>query len=203
MSILSARYLSGCTSVAKCPPPSLPEYAFIGRSNVGKSSLINALAGTRKLAKTSSTPGKTRIINHFIIEDSWYLVDLPGYGYARISKKDRAEWERMIRGYLVQRENLVCVFVLIDVRIPPQSSDHQMMEWLSDSNRPFAVAYTKSDKLTRNELSAMLAQHQARLSNDWEVLPVSFVTSSFSRLGCNELLSFIREQNKATKAKGF
>ncbi|MDP2423885.1 MAG: ribosome biogenesis GTP-binding protein YihA/YsxC [Bacteroidales bacterium] len=195
MQIRNAQYLSGCTSVDKCPAPILPEYAFIGRSNVGKSSLINMITGYKKLAKISSTPGKTRIINHFLIDESWYLVDLPGYGFARISKKDRLAWEGMINEYLLKRLNLLCVFLLVDARIKPQASDIRMMDWLAAANKPFVILFTKTDKLSRNELGIKMQEYQKHLLDEWELPPQSIITSATTNLGKAEILEFIGEQN--------
>ncbi|MEI8049666.1 MAG: ribosome biogenesis GTP-binding protein YihA/YsxC, partial [Bacteroidota bacterium] len=149
---MDAKYASSCVEWKKCPETNLPEYAFIGRSNVGKSSLINMLTGTRGLARTSNTPGKTQLINHFIIDAEWYLVDLPGYGFARVGKKDRAEWEAMIRHYLINRANLVYIFLLIDVRLEPQQSDMSFIRWMAMKELPFVLVFTKADKLSKDKL---------------------------------------------------
>jgi GTP-binding protein len=196
MIIKSATFLKSSTSVSQGPTPDLPEFAFIGRSNVGKSSLINMLAGKKGLAKTSGTPGKTRLINHFIINESWYLVDLPGYGFARISKKARAEWEKMIRDYLKVRRNLLCIFLLIDVRLSPQTSDLEMMDWIAEQERPFVIVFTKADKLGKRILAENVEKYLQVLKQEWEVPPVSIVTSSNTTLGKDEILSLIEQQIK-------
>ncbi len=193
--IRSAEYISGCTAVEKCPTPNLPEYAFIGRSNVGKSSLINMITGRKKLAKTSVTPGKTRIINHFLIDASWYLVDLPGYGFARISKKERMTWEKMVEQYLLKRSNLMCVFLLIDSRIKPQANDQQVMDWLASLQIPFVLLFTKSDKLSRTDLAQKIALYQEHLIKEWQHPPMSIITSSATSFGRADVLEFINQQN--------
>src|SRR5687767_6693585 len=152
MIIKEAKFLISSTQISKCPEPTLPEYAFIGRSNVGKSTLINMLTGRKNLAKTSAKPGKTQLINHFLINDAWYLVDLPGYGYAKVAKTAREQWEAFISYYLLERKNLVCVFVLIDARLPIQPVDAQFMKWLGENEIAFCMLFTKTDKLTKNEL---------------------------------------------------
>ena len=177
------------------PNDSIPEYAFIGRSNVGKSSLINMLVQRRGLAKTSSVPGKTVAINHFIINDAWYLVDLPGYGYAQHSKKTREQWRVMINNYILHRRNLVCTFVLVDARHEPQNNDIGFMEWLGDSQMPFCIIFTKADKVSKAELERNVEAMKTRLSQDWEELPPIFVTSSETRLGRDEVLGYIEAQN--------
>ena len=160
MRITSAEFVISNQDVKKCPSTGLPEYAFIGRSNVGKSSLINMLTGRKKLAKTSSTPGKTQLINHFLIDEQWYLVDLPGYGYAKVSKKERSKWEKFIQDYLLNRENLVCVFVLLDSRIEAQKIDLEFMEWCGEKGVPFAMVFTKTDKLPSHKLNKNLKAYQ-------------------------------------------
>jgi GTP-binding protein len=179
-----------------CPKDTKPEYAFIGRSNVGKSSLINMLTNNRKLAKTSSTPGKTLLINHFIINNEWYLVDLPGYGFAKRSKKEVTKLNQMIQGYILQREQLVNVFVLIDVRLEAQKIDLEFIQWLGESSIPFAIVFTKADKLTANKVNANVAAYKKVLSETWEELPPMFVTSSEKKQGRDELLNYIEEINK-------
>jgi len=194
--INTATFVISAVNIAGCPKPTLPEYAFIGRSNVGKSSLINALTGRNKLAKISNTPGKTRLINHFLINDNWYLVDLPGYGYARISKKDRAAWGKMSEEYILNRPNLLTVFLLIDSRHAPQKSDLEFIEWMGGNEIPFSMVYTKTDKLSKRELSDNLESYQAVLNEVWEELPTAFVTSSAKKQGLEEVLSFIENTNK-------
>ena len=196
MIIKKADFLSSNTRIDKLPKDKYPEYAFIGRSNVGKSSLINMLTKRRSLAKTSSTPGKTITINHFIINGEWYLVDLPGYGYAKRSKKQREEWEVMLAKYMRQRRNLICTFVLVDSRIEPQNSDLGFMEWLGANQVPFAIVFTKADKVKTLELNNNIEAYKKRLLEDWEELPAIFVTSSETGRGRDELLDFIEEQNR-------
>lgn len=199
MIINTAEFLLSNTNPAKCPPPVKPEYAFIGRSNVGKSSLINMLLNRKGLAKTSSTPGKTKLINHFEVNEDWYLVDLPGYGYARISKKEREKWEGMIKTYLTKRQNLVTTFVLIDSRIEPKKADLDFINWLGEAGLPLAVVFTKADKLTQNSLTSNIAAFMAKLSETWEELPVSFITSAENSMGRSDVLSFIEAGNKDFK----
>lgn len=196
MEIKNAEFVISAPMVSMCPKDSKPEYAFIGRSNVGKSSLINMLCNNRKLAKTSSTPGKTLLINHFIINKEWYLVDLPGYGFAKRSKKEINRLEQMINGYILQREQLVCVFVLVDVRLEPQAIDLQFINWLGESSIPFAIVFTKADKLNVTKVQSNIAAYKRKLSETWEELPTMFVTSSEKRQGRDELLDYIESINK-------
>ncbi|MCR5014148.1 MAG: ribosome biogenesis GTP-binding protein YihA/YsxC [Bacteroidales bacterium] len=196
MIIKDARFLSSNTRIDKLPKDNLPEYAFIGRSNVGKSSLINTLVQRKGLAKTSSTPGKTIAINHFVVNDQWYLVDLPGYGYAKRSKKSREEWRVMLANYIARRRNLLYTFVLIDSRIEPQNSDIGFMEWLGENQIPFCIVFTKADKLSAAELNSNVEAYKKRLLEDWEELPPLFVTSSETHQGREEVLDFIDQQNK-------
>jgi GTP-binding protein len=191
MIISSAKFVISNSDPAKCPEDKRPEYAFIGRSNVGKSSLINMLTKHKGLAKTSSTPGKTQLINHFLINDSWFLVDLPGYGYARVDKKSREDWRKMIFKYLRERKNLVSVFVLVDSRIPLQKLDSEFMASLGMDAIPFSIVYTKIDKLTKNELSKNIAAIRRELKKEWEQLPPEFFTSAESSSGRDELLQYI------------
>jgi len=195
MRITEAHFVKSAPSIDQCPKPDKPEYAFIGRSNVGKSSLINMLTGRRALAKTSGKPGKTQLINHFIINESWYLVDLPGYGYASVSKTERAKWQKMIDGYLKKRENLMCTFVLIDSRIEPQALDLEFLEMMGANGLPFVIAFTKSDKLKTNQLQSNISQFNTRMLQDWEDLPQQFVTSSEKGTGQADLLEFIESTN--------
>lgn len=196
MEIKKAEFTLSSPMVTMCPKDTKPEYAFIGRSNVGKSSLINMLTNNRKLAKTSSTPGKTLLINHFIINNEWYLVDLPGYGFAKRSKKEVTKLNQMIQGYILQREQLVNVFVLIDVRLEAQNIDLEFIQWLGESSIPFAIVFTKADKLTANKVNANVAAYKKELSETWEELPPMFVTSSEKKQGRDELLNYIEEINK-------
>ncbi|HHN48272.1 MAG TPA: YihA family ribosome biogenesis GTP-binding protein [Bacteroidales bacterium] len=194
MKILSAEFVKSSTSVSQCPTPDKPEFAFIGRSNVGKSSLINMLTGKKGLAKTSGTPGKTRLINHFIINNQWYLVDLPGYGYARISKKARDEWEKMIKDYLRIRKSLMCIFLLVDVRHAPQASDLEMMDWIAEQAKPFLIVFTKADKLTKRVLAENLQAYSGFLKKEWEIPPQTIVSSSNTGLGKDEVSDLISRQ---------
>ena len=191
MVIKSAEFVISNSQVSKCPTTGLPEYAFIGRSNVGKSSLINMLTGRKGLAMTSQKPGKTQLINHFIINDAWYLVDLPGYGYARLSKDGREKLKKMIEDYTLERKELICLFVLVDARHDPQKIDLEFIEWLGEEGVPFALVFTKADKLTKGKLVANIEGYKARLRQQWEELPPLFITSSEERLGREELLDYI------------
>ncbi len=195
MQITKAEFIVSSSHVTQCPKDPIPEYAFIGRSNVGKSSLINMLVERKKLAKTSSTPGKTRLINHFKINDEWFLADLPGYGYAKVSKKERDSFARMIEQYAKQRSNLVCFFVLVDARIPPQQLDLDFIEWLGDSDLPFVIVYTKIDKVTQKEKSKNMTLMKARLSEVWEELPLIFESSAIKGTGRGEIMGFINDTN--------
>lgn len=193
MKITSAEFVCSNSDHKKCPDTGLPEFAFIGRSNVGKSSLINSLTGKKGLAKTSATPGKTQLINHFIINDSWYLVDLPGYGYAKVSQTERLKWKKMINDYLKNRDKLFCTFVLVDSRLEPQQIDIEFINFLGESGIPFAIILTKTDKLTKNELSKSLAQYKKKLLEWWEELPPIFLTSAEKGNGKEEVLEYIGE----------
>ena len=196
MNITSAEFICSNTRVDLCPQEQIPEYAFIGRSNVGKSSLINMLVERKKLAKTSSTPGKTRLINHFKINNEWFLADLPGYGYAKVSKKERESFAKMIEKYATQRSNLVCFFVLIDARIPPQQLDLDFIEWLGDSNLPFVIVLTKIDKVNQRVKSKNLELLKAELSQSWDELPMIFETSAEKGTGKEQVMDFIDDTNK-------
>ena len=195
MEIKKAEFLMSNTRIDRLPNDNIPEYAFIGRSNVGKSSLINMLVQRRGLAKTSSVPGKTVAINHFIVNDAWYLVDLPGYGYAQHSKKQRDAWRIMINNYIKQRRNLVCTFVLIDSRIEPQNNDLGFVEWLGENQMPFCIVFTKADKVSKAELDKNVEAFKARLLEEWEELPPIFITSSEKKQGRDEVLDYIEQQN--------
>ena len=195
MVIKSAEFVISNSQVSKCPTTGLPEYAFIGRSNVGKSSLINMLTGKKGLAMTSQKPGKTQLINHFIINGAWYLVDLPGYGYARLSKDGREKLKAMIEDYTLERKDLVCLFLLVDSRHEPQKIDLEFIQWLGEEGVPFALVFTKADKLTKGRLAANLEAYKARLLEEWEELSPIFVTSSEQQLGRDELLSYIEGIN--------
>ena len=196
MIIKDAHFVCSNSKFDKLPKDNIPEYAFIGRSNVGKSSLINALVQRKGLAKTSSTPGKTIAINHFMVNDQWYLVDLPGYGYAQRSKKSREEWRIMLANYISRRRNLLYTFVLIDSRLEPQNSDIGFMEWLGENQVPFCIVFTKADKLSKSELNRNVEAYKTRLLEDWEELPPLFITSSETKQGREEILDFIEQQNR-------
>lgn len=199
MIIKQADFVVSNTNVERCPKPTIPEYAFIGRSNVGKSSLINSLTGRNSLAKTSGKPGKTQLINHFIINKEWYLVDLPGYGYAKKSKSDRRKWESFIRKYIQLRENLYCVFVLIDFRIPPQQNDLEFMNWLGEIGVPFVIIFTKADKVKKDVVEESLKIYEQEMLKRWEEMPQYFISSSVNKEGHNEILSFIESVNNVNK----
>lgn len=190
------KYIGSYPSISFCPKDKKPEYAFIGRSNVGKSSLINMLTGKNSLARISKKPGKTQMINYFLVAQSWHLVDLPGYGYAIISKKKRREWEIMIEGYLQHRRNLACAFVLIDANIPAQQIDIDFLNWLGDKQVPFAIVYTKTDRLKPAEVQPNIDRIRTTLLEHWEALPQEFITSSVKKEGQTEILDFISSINK-------
>ncbi len=196
MKITKAEFICSNTRVDLCPQESIPEYAFIGRSNVGKSSLINMLVERKKLAKTSSTPGKTRLINHFKINNEWFLCDLPGYGYAKVSKKERETFSKMIQRYAFDRTNLVCFLVLVDARHKPQELDLDFIEWLGDSQLPFVIVFTKIDKINQLGKSKNLKLLKDELSQTWDELPLIFETSAEKGIGRDELLKFIDDTNK-------
>ena len=197
MLIKTAEFTLSAPVVGMCPKDTKPEYAFIGRSNVGKSSLINMLTNNKKLAKTSSTPGKTLLINHFIINREWYLVDLPGYGFAKRSKSEVQRLDQMIRGYILQREQLVNVFVLVDIRLEPQKIDLEFMQWLGESGIPFSILFTKADKLTKAKARASVEAYEKKLLETWEEMPPYFVTSSEKARGRDEVLDYIDQINKS------
>ncbi len=196
MIIKSANFIVSNTHVDKCPEEKYPEYAFIGRSNVGKSTLINMLVDNKSLAKISSKPGKTQLINHFLINESWYLVDLPGYGYAKLSKEKRKSFEAMINNYFLNRKNLMNVFVLIDSRIPIQNSDLSFMQNLGMKNIPFSIVFTKTDKLTNPKRDSNIATYKKEILKYWEEFPPYFVSSSITKKGRLEILNYIEESNK-------
>lgn len=196
MTINKAEFIKSSTRIEQCPPGKVPEYAFIGRSNVGKSSLINYLTNHKKLAKTSGTPGKTQTINHFNINDTWLLADLPGYGYAKVSKKQRSEFDSMIRTYLVNRQNLICTFLLIDSRHAPVKADVQFLNWLGENELPFFIVFTKIDKLSSSELNKNLTHYKKELLKYWEELPRTINSSAVNKIGADEILNFIDSMNK-------
>ena len=199
MIIKSAEFEISNSTVSKCPDSSLPEYAFIGRSNVGKSSLINMLTGHKGLAKTSSTPGKTMLINHFRINDEWFLVDLPGYGYARRGKESREELRRMIEGYVLGRQQMTNLFVLVDSRHEPQKIDLEFMEWCGENGVPFSIVFTKMDKLGKVVGGRHVAEYKKQLLETWEELPPIFETSSEDGRGRDELLDYIEQINRSLR----
>jgi len=197
MKITSAEFKISSPRADMCPKSDIPEYAFIGRSNVGKSSLINMLTERNKLAMTSSTPGKTMLINHFLINDSWYLVDLPGYGFAMRGKKEMEKLQNMISHYVLDREQLTCLFVLIDIRHEPQKKDLDFLEFIGENGVPFAIIFTKADKISKAKQTFNVDAYMDKLKEQWEELPPYFVTSSSSRLGRDEVLNYIDEINKS------
>ena len=196
MEIKESKFVMSNTDHRLCPPPVLPEFAFIGRSNVGKSSLINMLTQRKNLARISVQPGKTQLINHFLIDDRWYLVDLPGYGYAKVSKKSRAQWQRMIDGYLTHRINLMCTFILVDLRIEPQANDQEMIDKFGANQWPFALVFTKADKLKPAEVTTNYELYRQSLLERWEELPPMFITSAEKATGRDEVLAFIDESRQ-------
>ena len=200
MEIKQAAFVVSNTQVAKCPTHKLPEYAFIGRSNVGKSSLINMLTNHKGLAKTSSKPGKTQLINHFLINKEWYLVDLPGYGYAKVSKQSKKTFQQFITDYFKKRRELVNAFVLVDIRHEPQKIDLEFMQWLGENTIPFAIVFTKADKLTEKQIQEHVTSYSEILLQQWEEMPPYFITSSENRLGKEDLLSYIETINQSLKA---
>ena len=199
MEITKAEFVVSNPTVRTCPKDTKPEYAFIGRSNVGKSSLINMLCARKNLAKTSSTPGKTLLINHFIVNNEWYLVDLPGYGYAKQSKTTRQKLEQMINGYILQREQLVNVFLLVDIRLEAQKIDLDFIEWLGTSSVPFAIVFTKADKLSAAKVKQNVEAYKKVLGETWEEMPPMFVTSAEKKQGREEILDYIEQINKELK----
>ena len=199
MEITSADFIISNTQVSKCPQDGLPEYAFIGRSNVGKSSLINMLTKRPKLAMTSSTPGKTLLINHFLINKQWYLVDLPGYGYAQRGKKQQEKITKIIEDYILERGQMTNLFVLIDVRLEPQKIDLEFIEWLGENGIPFAIIFTKADKLTTNKMRDNVNLYIKKLQEEWEELPPYFISSSEKKIGRNEILDYLDSVNSSLK----
>jgi len=193
MIIRSAQFIKSSTALVQCPPANLPEFAFIGRSNVGKSSLINMLTGFRKLAKTSTEPGKTRTIKHFLIDEIWYVADLPGYGYAKVAARQREQWSLTSKEYILKRLSLVALFVLIDPRHKPQNSDIEFMEFLGKNSVPFVRVFTKSDKMSRTLLDKSIREYNAIMLERWETLPVTFITSTVTKAGRMDILDFIEE----------
>lgn len=196
MQIKSAEFLMSNSDVAKCPSNPLPEYAFIGRSNVGKSSLINMLMQRKNLAKTSGRPGKTQLINHFLINKNWHLVDLPGYGYARVSKTSKKVFQKFITDYFLKRKQLYCAFVLVDVRHEPQKIDLEFLEWMGEHQIPFCIIFTKADKVKPTALNRNVEVYKTKLLETWEEMPQYFITSSSSGIGRDELLNYIEKLNE-------
>lgn len=201
MEITSAEFVISNTDVKKCPAGTFPEYAFIGRSNVGKSSLINMLTTRKGLAMTSATPGKTMLINHFLINKNWYLVDLPGYGYARRGQKGKDQIRTIIEDYILEREQMTNLFLLIDSRLEPQKIDLEFMEWLGENGIPFSIIFTKADKLKAGRLKMNINAYLRELSKQWEELPPYFISSSESRTGRTEILDYIENINKDLNIK--
>ena len=199
MQIKQAEFITSSAQLSQCPVEDKIEYAFIGRSNVGKSSLINMLVDRKKLAKTSSTPGKTKLINHFLINNFWYLVDLPGYGYAKVSKTDRKQWGKLIYDYLQKREKLICVFVLLDSRHNPMKIDLEFMQWLGENGIPFVMVLTKTDKLLKSQLKKNVEAYKIKMLETWTELPPFFITSAIKSDGKEEILDFIEKTNETVK----
>lgn len=196
MEITSAEFIISNSRADMCPKTDLPEYAFIGRSNVGKSSLINMLTGRKGLAMTSARPGKTMLINHFLVNKNWYLVDLPGYGYAKRDRKSQEQIKQIIESYILRREQMTCLFLLVDSRLEPQRIDQTFIEWLGENGVPFAIVFTKADKLGSGKLKLNIQAYLEKLQEQWEELPPYFITSSEDRTGRNELLNYIAKINK-------
>ncbi|MDR6371630.1 GTP-binding protein [Chryseobacterium bernardetii] len=196
MIIKTAEFVKSSGKWQECPEPNIPEYAFIGRSNVGKSSLINAMMNHKDLAKTSQTPGKTQLINHFLVNENWYLTDLPGYGYAKVSKVQRKDFEKLITNYILNRRNLVNLFVLVDVRHTPQKIDLEFIQWCGESGIPFSIVFTKADKLKPNAVVKNVEDYKAELHKTWEDLPELYITSAEKKEGGDNILNFIQKTNE-------
>lgn len=196
MKIKTAEFVVSNSKVELCPNSNLPEYAFIGRSNVGKSSLINMLTGRKSLAKTSAKPGKTQLINHFLINNNWHLVDLPGYGYAQVSKSTKRVFQKFITAYFEKREQMICAFVLIDSRHKPQAIDMEFMKWLGENNVPFCIIFTKADKLKPKNLEENIENYKAEMLETWEEMPEYFITSATTKLGHDQVLDYIEQVNE-------
>lgn len=196
MSFSSVKFIKSATGLKQCPVTNLPEYAFFGRSNVGKSSLINKLTDVKGLAKTSVTPGKTQHINYFLVDEKWYIVDLPGYGYAKVAKSLRKDWDAVSKNYLVKRENLFCTFLLIDIRHKPLENDLNMINWFGENGLPFCIVFTKADKIKKQEINKSVENYKQELLKNWESLPDFFVTSSISGEGLDSLIDFIISTNE-------
>jgi GTP-binding protein len=201
MRIKSVSFIKSSAKVEQCPEDNFPEYAFVGRSNVGKSSLINSLTNKKKIAQTSGSPGKTRLINHFLINESWYLVDLPGYGYAKLSKAEKSKFDGMIKNYLIDRKNLASLFLLIDIRHNPLEADLEFINWLGSNSVPFVLVFTKADKVGTVEAEKTIENYKNTLLETWESLPQIFKTSAMKRSGNEDILSFIDDTNKLLKSK--
>ncbi len=195
MIISSAEFIKSSASFRDCPKEPFPEYAFLGRSNVGKSSLINMLVDRKKLAKTSGTPGKTRLINHFLINSSWYLCDLPGYGFAKVSKSIREKWDKIIKDFMIKRPNLMCSFVLLDIRHEPLKNDLDFLSWIGSHALPLALVFTKADKLSKGRLEKNISEYRKILSAQWEPLPLMLVTSSMTGQGREDILKLVAKWN--------
>ena len=195
--IKTVEFIKSSTKLSECPDTQKPEYAFIGRSNVGKSSLINMLTSRKNLAKTSSTPGKTQLINHFLVEENWYLVDLPGYGWAKTSQTNKLEWKKMIENYLIHRPSLANVFVLIDIRHEPQKNDLSFIQWIGKNAIPFSIIFTKSDKLKKQKIASNVTFYQEELKKNWEELPEVFITSAEHKEGGKEVVEYIKKINQS------
>lgn len=200
MEIKSAEFVSSFVSYKDCPKSEMPEYAFVGRSNIGKSSLINMLLEKKKLAKTSQSPGKTQLINQFIVNEGWYLVDLPGYGYAKVAKSKRKDFNKLINEYILHRDSLMCLFVLLDSRHEPQKNDLGFMRWLGENQVPFAMVFTKVDKISSSAVNTNITNYKKEMLKEWEALPPIFITSSEQKIGRNEILDYIQKINDTVKS---